>query len=193
MTVLKTTLFLFGMQGVLLAASPMVFLFFWETMSLSSFFLVMSDRSASSVKAALLYFIMTHLGAGALLAGFGVLGLGDLTLIWADVAVASSTLSPGMLLFASLLLLFGFASKAGLVPFHVWLPEAHPAAPSHVSALMSGTMLSMAVYGLLRILTDVLPTVSIVVASAVLILGLLSAVYGVLYASVESDSRMLAY
>ena len=194
MTVLKTTLFLFGMQGVLLAASPMVFLFFWETMSLASFFLVMSDRSASSVKAALLYFIMTHLGASALLAGFGVLGLGDLTLTLSDVAVASSTLSPGMLLFASLLLLFGFASKAGLVPFHVWLPEAHPAAPSHVSALMSGTMLSMAVYGLLRILTDVLPTVSIVVASAVLILGLLSAVYGVLYASVESDlKRMLAY
>ncbi len=193
-TIGKTALFLFGMQGVLLSTNPLTFLFFWEVMSLSSFFLVMADRSEASMKAALTYLVMTHLGAGALFAGFGLLGSESFFITFQNLPSTLSSLSPTILSVSFALFFFGFASKAGLVPFHTWLPEAHPAAPSHISALMSGVMLKMAVYGFLRVMLILLPVAPASWGVVVLALGLLSAIYGVLYAIVERDiKRMLAY
>lgn len=186
--------FIFGMQGVLLASSPFGFLVFWEVMSLSSFFLVMADKEPTSVRAALFYLIMTHLGAGAILAGFMILSQGSLLESFTRLAFLSQQLPPSVLFGTFLLFLFGFGSKAGLVPFHVWLPEAHPQAPSHISALMSGVMLKMALYGFLMVILTILPVVSTTSALIVIALGLLSAFYGVIYAVIERDvKRVLAF
>ncbi|MCX6714848.1 MAG: proton-conducting transporter membrane subunit [Candidatus Uhrbacteria bacterium] len=187
-------IFVLGMQGVLLAGTPFGFLVFWEIMSLSSFFLVMADKEAASVRAALFYLIMTHLGAGAILAGFMILSNGSLLESFTRLAILAQHLPPSTLFGVFLLFLFGFGSKAGLVPFHVWLPEAHPQAPSHISALMSGVMLKMALYGFLVMTFTVLPIGSSTAALIVIALGLLSAVYGVIYAVIERDvKRVLAF
>lgn len=187
-------IFIFGMQGVLLASSPFSFLVFWEVMSLSSFFLVMADKEVASIKAALFYLIMTHLGAGAILAGFMILSGGSFHASFAELAILAPKLSPSVLFGTFLLFLFGFGSKAGLVPFHVWLPEAHPQAPSHISALMSGVMLKMALYGFLIVTLTILPPVSTIPSLIVIALGLLSALYGVIYAVLERDvKRVLAF
>lgn len=187
-------IFIFGMQGVLLAGTPFGFLVFWEVMSLSSFFLVMADKEAASIRAALFYLIMTHLGAGAILAGFMILSNGSLLESFSRLAILAQDLPSSTLFVAFLLFLFGFGSKAGLVPFHVWLPEAHPQAPSHISALMSGVMLKMALYGFLVMMFSVLPIAGMTAALIVITLGLLSALYGVIYAVIERDvKRVLAF
>ncbi|MFZ2192961.1 MAG: proton-conducting transporter membrane subunit [Candidatus Moraniibacteriota bacterium] len=180
--------FVLGMQGVLLSNNSFAFLFFWEVMSITSFFLVFSDKKPESIKAAFLYFIMTHLGASAILGGFLILGSGEFIFNFDNINEASRNLSPGLLNLAFLLFVFGFGSKAGLVPFHVWLPEAHPQAPSNISAMMSGLMLKVAVYGFIMIILNFccIPGWAGII---VLILGLLSGVIGVLYAVVERDIK----
>jgi hydrogenase-4 component B len=185
--------FVLGMQGVLLSNNAFAFLFFWEVMSITSFFLVMVDKSKDSVRAAFLYFIMTHLGASAILGGFLILNNGSLFTDFTMIASLSANLSPKLLATTFLLFLFGFGSKAGLVPFHVWLPEAHPQAPSNISAMMSGLMLKVAVYGFIKIVFSLmnLPEWAGLV---VIGLGLLSSVVGVLYAVIERDvKRAFAY
>jgi len=185
--------FVLGMQGVLLASNSFSFLFFWEVMSITSFFLVLSDRTKESVKAAFLYFIMTHLGASAILGGFLILGKGSIFFDLNNINSASQNLSPAMLGLAFSLFIFGFGSKAGLVPFHVWLPEAHPQAPSNISALMSGLMLKIAIYGFILV-TLGFANVPVWAGLAVLFLGLLSAIVGVLNALTKRDIKTaLAY
>ncbi len=186
-------LFVFGMQCVLLANNVFSFMVFWELMSISSFFLVLSDKSKASFNAAFLYFIMTHLGALAILGGFLIVSGGALNFNLADLATASRTLSPGLLLTAFCLFFFGFGSKAGLVPFHVWLPEAHPQAPSNISALMSGLMLKIAVYGFLVVAFS-LATLPAWIGVMVMGVGLISGLTGALYAAIETDiKRIFAY
>ena len=188
LTQFLTVVFVLGMQGVLLSNNGLAFMFFWEVMSISSFFLVMADKTSQSVRAAFLYFIMTHLGASAILGGFLILSGGNLFFNFADVAALSGNLSPMLVVLTFLLFLFGFGSKAGLVPFHVWLPEAHPQAPSNISALMSGLMLKVAIFGFIKIvfaMTNLPDWAGIVVIA----LGLLSALVGVLYAVVERDMK----
>lgn len=186
-------LFVFGMQAVVLANNTFSFLFFWEIMSLSSFFLVLADKSKESFSAAFLYFIMTHLGASAILGGFLILGNGSLLFDFSSIATASQALSPLMLSVSFGLLLFGFGSKAGLVPFHVWLPEAHPQAPSNISALMSGLMLKVAIYGFLIVVLG-FSSLPIWSGPVVIGLGLISGLIGALYAALESDiKRAFAY
>lgn len=180
--------FVLGMQGVLLANNTFAFLFFWEVMSVTSFFLVFSDRKEESVKAAFLYFIMTHLGASAILGGFLILSGGAFIFNLSDIHAASQNLSPGLLSLSFLLFVFGFGSKAGLVPFHVWLPEAHPQAPSNVSAMMSGLMLKVAVYGFITIMLN-MAHIPGWAGLIVLFLGLLSGIVGVLYAAVTRDMK----
>ncbi len=182
------TVFVFGMQGVLFANNTFSFLFLWEIMSISSFFLVFADRKEESLKAAFFYFVMTHLGASAILGGFLILGNGSLLFNFSNIATASQNLSPTLEATAFLLFLFGFGSKAGLVPFHVWLPEAHPEAPSNVSALMSGLMLKVAVYGFIKIVFAFagLPSWA---GLTVIVLGLLSGVVGALHAVIERDIK----
>ncbi|TAK96118.1 hypothetical protein EPO05_02535 [Patescibacteria group bacterium] len=188
-----TSLFVLGMGGVLLAGNAIIFLFFWEMMSLASFFLVMSDGEEKSVRAAFIYLVMTHLGAAAILGGFLILGNGSLAFTFDGLAAAQHNLSPGMLLVSFLLFLFGFGSKAGLIPFHIWLPAAHPQAPTNISALMSGLMLKIAVYGFLKVvlIAGAWPLWTTVL---VMILGIASAFFGALYAVISRDiKRALAY
>lgn len=189
-----SALFIFGMQATILSSSVLAFLCFWEVMSLSAYFLVIADRKEDSLRAGLLYLIMTHLGFACLLVGMFTLAQGNPSITIAGLALQASTLPMSQLGIAFFFLLAGFGSKAGLVPLHQWLPYAHPQAPSNSSALMSGVMLKVALYGFLRFVVLLFPGVPTAWAMVVLFVGLLSAFFGVLHASVENDlKRLLAW
>ena len=186
-------LFLGGMVTVLLADDAYAFMVAWEVMALSSYFLVTTDHKVPDIRrAGFLYLLIAHVGAVALLLTFGVLqgGHGDYTFDTMRLA----EMTPFWASVVYLLALFGFGAKAGLVPMHVWLPEAHPAAPSPVSALMSGVMLKTAIYGLLRVTFDLLNLQIGWWGTLALALGLVTALYGVIFAAVQSDmKRLLAW
>ncbi|MDH4190975.1 MAG: hydrogenase 4 subunit B [Betaproteobacteria bacterium] len=185
--------FLASMALVLLADDAYGFMVCWETMALSSYFLVTSDhRSAEIRRAGFLYLLIAHIGALAILLCFGVLqgGGGDYT--FDAMRQLDHTPRWGGIAFA--LALFGFGAKAGIIPLHAWLPEAHPAAPSPVSALMSAVMLKTAVYGFLRVMFDLLDVKVWWWGVIVLVVGLTTALYGVVFSAVQSDmKRLLAY
>ena len=185
--------FLAAMALVLVADDAYVFMVAWETMALASFFLVTTDhRNAETRQAGFLYLLIAHVGAIAILLCFGVLqgGRGDYT-FEAMRAVSLAGFWPSAAFF---LALFGFGAKAGIVPLHVWLPEAHPAAPSPVSALMSGVMLKTAIYGLLRVTFDLLHLQLWWWGAIALAIGLLTALFGVIFAAAQTDmKRLLAY
>jgi hydrogenase-4 component B len=178
---------------VLLADDAYCFMVAWETLTLSATFLVMTNHRIAEIRrAAYLYFLISHVGALALLLCFGLLqaNTGDYTfanmrlqhldVFWASVAF--------------LLALFGFGAKAGIFPLHVWLPEAHPAAPSPVSALMSGFVLKAGLYGLLRTVFDLLHVQLWWWGAFMLALGLFTALFGVVFSTVQTDmKRLLAY
>jgi len=186
-------LFLVGMTLVLVADDAYAFMVAWEVMALSSYFLVTTDHKIPEIRrAGFLYLLIAHVGAVGLLLCFGVLdgGRGDYTFD----TIRFAQLTPFWATAAFLLALFGFGAKAGLVPMHVWLPEAHPAAPSPVSALMSGVMLKTAIYGLLRVTFDLLSVQIAWWGTLALALGLITAIYGVIFAAVQSDmKRLLAW
>ena len=190
---LEYHIFLASMALVLLADDAYVFMVMWETMALSSFFLVTTNHRIDEIRrAGYLYLLMAHVGAIAILLCFGVLQMhgGD----YSFASMRAQHLSPFWASLAFLLALFGFGAKAGIVPLHVWLPEAHPAAPSPVSALMSGVMLKTAIYGLLRVTFDLLGAQLWWWGVLLLALGLISALYGVVFSAVQSDmKRLLAY
>jgi hydrogenase-4 component B len=190
---LEYHVFLASMAMVVLADDAYAFMVMWETMALSSFFLVIANHRLAEIRqAGYLYLLVAHIGAIAILLCFGVLqaNTGDYTF----ANMRAQHLTPFWASVAFLLALFGFGAKAGIVPLHVWLPEAHPAAPSPVSALMSGVMLKTAVYGLLRVTFDLLPAQIWWWGVLVLALGLASALFGVVFAAVQVDmKRLLAY
>ena len=144
------------MNLVVLADDAFSFLIAWEFMSLSSWALVMANhRAPENARAGYIYLVMASFGTLALLLAFGLLaGAGRRLRLRRDARAPSGRSSPALIVL--LLVLVGAGSKAGLVPLHVWLPLAHPAAPSHVSALMSGVMTKVAVYGFIRIVFDLL-------------------------------------
>jgi hydrogenase-4 component B len=186
-------LFLAGMLLVVLADDAFMFMVSWEVMSLASYFLVAFHHDhAANRRAAFLYLLMAHVGALAILLGYGVLasfggGFGF-------DAMRGAELSFGWASIAFVLAFIGFGMKAGLVPLHAWLPEAHPAAPSHISALMSGVMLKVAVYGFIRFVFDLVGEFHWQWGVAVLMVGSVSALMGVLYALMQQDlKRLLAY
>ncbi len=185
--------FLSSMAFVLLADDAYAFMVTWETMALSSFFLVTSDhRNPEIRRAGYLYLLIAHIGAIAILLCFGVLqaGTGDYTF----AGMRAVEPAPAWTTVAFLLALFGFGAKAGILPLHVWLPEAHPAAPSPVSALMSAVMLKTAIYGLLRVIFDLLHTQIWWWGVLALGIGLVTALYGVVFSAVQTDmKRLLAY
>jgi hydrogenase-4 component B len=190
---LQYHLFLASMGVVFLADDAYTFMVAWETMALSSYFLVTTQHNLPDIRSAgFLYLLMAHIGAIAMLLSFGVLQGGSWHFTFD--AMRHAHLAPQWSLLAFVLALFGFGTKAGLVPLHVWLPEAHPAAPSPVSALMSGVMLKTAVYGVLRVTFDLLGHAEWWWGLIPLALGLLTAVYGVVFAAVQTDmKRLLAY
>jgi hydrogenase-4 component B len=185
--------FLAAMATVLIADDAYLFMVAWESMALASFFLVTSDHRLPEIRrAGFLYLLIAHVGAIAILLCFGVLqgGRGDYTFS----AMRTLLLTGAWPTVAFALALAGFGAKAGLLPLHVWLPEAHPAAPSPVSALMSGVMLKTAIYGLLRVTFDLLSIQLWWWGAIALTLGLLTALFGVIYAAAQTDmKRLLAY
>jgi len=194
-TNLAYAIFILAMILVVTAGNMVGFLFAWELMALSSYLLVVSEiRKKESAKAGVLYLVMTHGAAAFLIVAFLLWSKWAGTFDFLGWAAGAAQMPAGMRSALFLMLLIGFAAKAGAVPLHVWLPEAHPAAPSHVSALMSGAMLKTAIYGLLRFCVTMLPEGAVWWGIAVLLIGALSAVISVLYAVVERDiKRLLAY
>lgn len=178
---------------VLLANDAYSFLVAWEMLTISATFLVMSNHRIAEIRgAAFLYFLISHAGALALLLCFGLLqaGTGDYTFD----AMRAQHLAPFWASVAFVLALAGFGAKAGIFPLHVWLPEAHPAAPSPVSALMSGFVLKAGLYGLLRTIFDLLHLQIAWWGVLMLALGLFTALLGVVFSAIQSDmKRLLAY
>src|SRR5262249_50613319 len=182
-----------SMVMVVLARNGVLFLVGWEVMSLASYFLVTFEDEKEEARAAgLTYLIATHLGTAFLLAFSGMPGGPGGSMDFAAVSAAGvPSATTGSVLF--LLALVGFGTKAGFMPLHVWLPEAHPAAPSHVSAVMSGVMVKVGIYGLVRALT-LLPAAPAWWAWVLVGIGLLSGIWGVLFALAQHDlKRLLAY
>ena len=178
---------------VVISSGGFSFLFAWELMTIASFLLILFDAQRQQVlRAALAYLIMMHIGFVLLVAGFAsiysICGSGNFT----DLAVCFSC---GKTLPMFILFLLGFGMKAGLFPMHIWLPEAHPAAPSHVSAIMSGVMIKTGVYGIIRTLWYVvepqeLHTIGLIILAA----GIVTGLWGVILAAVQNDAkRLLAY
>lgn len=190
---LEYHVFLASMALVFLADDAYMFMVAWESMALSSYFLVTTDHNQPDVRrAGFLYLLIAHVGAIAILMSFGVMqsGHGDYTFS----AMRHTHLSDFWASIAFLLALFGFGAKAGILPMHAWLPEAHPAAPSPVSAMMSGIMLKTAIYGILRVSFDLLDTQLWWWGAFALALGLITALFGVIFAAVQVDmKRLLAY
>jgi len=185
--------FLGGMTLVVMASDAFSFLVSWEFMSLSSWALVVAHhQDEDNRRAGYIYLVMAVLGALALLLAFGLLAGPDGN--YAFDAMRQSARTPLLTSLILALALIGAGSKAGLVPLHVWLPLAHPAAPSHVSALMSGVMTKVAVYAFIRIAFDLASPLDWWWSMIVLALGGLTSVMGVLYALMQHDlKRLLAY
>src|SRR5487761_2026974 len=185
--------FLAGMNLVVIADDAFTFLLCWEFMSLTSWALVMAHhRDADNRRAGYVYLVMASFGTFALMLAFGLLA-GPNGGYAFDVMRAGHH-GPLIAALVLTLALLGAGSKAGLVPLHVWLPLAHPAAPSHVSALMSGVMTKVAVYGFIRVIFDLLGPPTWPASVVVIFLGGITAVMGILYAMMEKDlKRLLAY
>ncbi len=186
-------LFIAGMNGVLLADDGFSFLVAWEFMSLASWALVVSDHTREENRhAGMVYLTMAAFGTFCLLTCFGVLAGpgGDFTF----AAMRAHALGSAAAFLVVLLAVLGAGSKAGLVPVHAWLPLAHPSAPAHVSALMSGVMTKVALYALIRILLDLRGNVGWQWGAALMVVGGVTAVLGVLYAVLQDDlKKLLAY
>ena len=181
-----------SMLLVVVARNAMLFLLAWEIMSMASFFLVMFESERESVRrAGWTYLVATHIGTAFILVLFVLLGRHGLKLDFDGFSLASG--GAGLAAVAFLLAVIGFGTKAGFMPLHVWLPEAHPAAPSHVSAVMSGVMIKTGIYGLVRTLTFLgapPPWWGWVLIG----IGVVSGILGVLFALAQKDiKRLLAY
>ena len=185
--------FLAGMNLVVLADDAFTFLISWEFMSLASWALVLAHhRESDNTRAGYIYLLMAGFGTFCLLLAFGLLAGPEGS--YAFSTIRSGQPTPAIAALVLALALVGAGSKAGLVPLHVWLPLAHPAAPSHVSALMSGVMTKVAVYGFVRIVFDLIGAPTWWAGLVVLVLGGVTAALGVLYALMQHDlKRLLAY
>jgi formate hydrogenlyase subunit 3/multisubunit Na+/H+ antiporter MnhD subunit len=185
--------FLAAMNLVVLADDAFTFLLCWEFMSLASWALVVAHhRVRENTRAGFIYLVMASFGTLSLLLAYGLLAGADGQYSFA--AMRAAVHAPGTSALVLVLVLLGAGSKAGIVPLHVWLPLAHPAAPSHVSALMSGVMTKVAVYGLIRIVFDLLGEPVWWWGLLILLLGGITAALGVLYALMQHDlKRLLAY
>lgn len=188
-------LLLISLTAVFTAANAVLFLIAWELMALSAYFLVNFDHEKDEVRrAGTLFFIVSHAGTGALLLAFVLLGTWAGSFDFSAFHLASQTLTPIQRSLLFLLFFFGFGVKAGMIPVHVWLPAAHPVAPSNVSALMSAILIKTGIYGIIRVSFDFLGIPPLWWGLVVLAAGTASAILGILYALIEPNvKRMLAY
>jgi hydrogenase-4 component B len=182
-----------GMMMVVMARNGVLFLLAWEVMSLASYFLVTFDDENDSVQTAgWIYLIATHIGTAFLFAFFILLGKYGGSMNFDDLTILKSV-TPAAASILFMLSLVGFGTKAGIMPLHIWLPEAHPAAPSHVSAVMSGVMIKTGIYGIVRTLM-LLPAPPLWWGWLLVGIGAVSGVFGVLLALAQHDlKRLLAY
>ncbi|HEU4684248.1 MAG TPA: hydrogenase 4 subunit B [Nitrospira sp.] len=188
--------FLLSMTLVVLADNGFFFLLVWELMSLTSYFLVVTEHQDADVRrAGFFYLIMTHVGTVFIVLAFLLLFREAGTFSFGAYRDPNQPWPDAVRTFVFLAALVGFGTKAGIVPLHVWLPYAHPAAPSHISALMSGVMIKTAIYGLLRISFDLLGApMPWWWGFLLLLVGVISALLGVMYALMEHDlKRLLAF
>lgn len=186
-------LLVLSMMLVVMADGSFLFLFAWELMTIASFILILFDAERTEVlRAALAYLVMMHIGFIFLVAGF--VGI-DTTCGNSSFDYLSICFAEGKNLHIFILFLLGFGMKAGLFPMHVWLPEAHPAAPSHVSAIMSGVMIKTGVYGVIRVVSQMsVPEQIHTVGVILLTVGVVTGLWGVILAAVQNDvKRLLAY
>ena len=188
-------LLLLSLTVVFTAANAFFFLIGWEVMALVAYGLVTfyhEDRETR--RAGLLYIVMAHVDAGCLLLGFALLMHVSGSADFANFRAAAAQLSSAQQSAAFVLFFLGFGIKAGVIPFHIWLPAAHPVAPSNISALLSGIVLKAGIYGMVRFFLDGLGVLPSWAGLLVLVVGVASAVLGVLYALMEHDlKRLLAY
>ncbi len=192
--------FIAAMIGVVSVADWLVFLVFWELMTLASYFLVTFERgNPQAVRAGFKYFIMTHVATAGLLVAMLVLWDGTSSFSFAAHKAGLGLMTPSVRNFLLVLYLLAFSTKAGILPMGDWLPDAHPAAPSGVSAILSGVMIKLGAYGVLRVfwgtLTEIGGRTEVLAWGAVIaFLGALSALVGGLTAMKENDAkRLLAY
>lgn len=187
-------LFIASMVGLLVMDNAFWFIVLFEIMSLASWFLVIAEQDDESVSAGMLYFFIAHAGSVLIMIAFFLMWRQSGSLDFASFRELS--LSPGLASAVFLLAFFGFGAKAGMLPLHSWLPRAHPAAPSHASALMSGVMVKIGIFGILKVGIDLLAHSGIPLWWGIVVLafGAVSAVLGVLYALAEHDiKRLLAW
>lgn len=188
-------IFVVSMSMVVISANLFSFLVFWELMSLASYFLVISDfKHEKSVRAGTIYLIMTHAGTACLMAAFFLLYNYAHSFDYTVVKAAASAIPSQARDMIFLLLLVGFSTKAGVVPLHIWLPYAHPQAPSHISSIMSGVMIKIAIYGMIRLFVTLLGPAPAWWGATILALGMISCLVGVIYALMDHDlKKLLAY
>ncbi len=188
-----SNLFVAMMLLVVTVANACYFLIFWEMMTLVSYFLVTFEgEKKESIRAGYLYMLVAHAGTALIMFSFFIFYASTGSFDFS--AFRQAQLSPVLRDLVFLLGFIGFGAKAGVVPLHIWLPRAHPAAPSHISALLSGVMIKTAIYGILRVCVDFLGASFLWWGIVVLCFGALSAILGVLFALSEHDiKRVLAY
>ena len=188
-------LVLLSLALVFTAANSFFFLIAWELMSIAAFCLVTFEHEKPEARrAAVVFLVMSHAGTGLLLAGFLLLGAAGRSVDFARFHLLASTLSPFDQGLVFLLFFLGFGVKAGMVPLHIWLPDAHPVAPSNISALMSGIVIKTGIYGMARVFFDFYGPPPLWMGTLVLAVGVVTALVGVLCALMEHDiKRLLAY
>lgn len=186
-------LFLVSIFFVFTASHVGLFLIAWEIMTLVSFCLIIHEHEQpQTLRAGFIYFVMSHFGTAFIVAAFFLLAQVNQTFSFKLFAVGNMSESIRNFVFAAALI--GFGTKAGMIPFHIWLPKAHPAAPAHVSALLSGVMIKAGIYGMCRFFLEFLGPGPLWWGLLILSLGAVSAFLGVLYAAIEQDiKRLLAY
>ncbi|MEO8596711.1 MAG: hydrogenase 4 subunit B [Candidatus Solibacter sp.] len=186
---------LIGLTLVFTAADAFLFMSAWEVMAVSAFCLVAFEHEKAETRhAAVVYIIMSHAGTVMILAAFLLLAAFTSSMDFSSFHLAASELPPAEQGAVFLLFFAGFGVKAGIVPLHIWLPDAHPVAPSNVSALMSGIVIKSGIYGMARVFFDFYGPPPLWTGTVVLAVGVVTALVGVLYALQEHDlKRLLAY
>ena len=177
-------LFILSMIILVISNDMLTFLIFWELMSIFSFLLVIYEGSEESRSAGFLYFLMTHIGTILITAGFIMLYLKTSSFSFDYYKGAA-----GIMILAAAIT--GFSIKAGIMPFHTWLPYAHPVAPANISAVMSGVMVNMAIYGILKFLFVFSSGSDSFLGIVLLVIGALSALLGIMYAMAQKDIKKL--
>jgi len=187
--------FILAMVLVVSVSNVFVFLVAWEIMSLVSYFLVIFDsKHERSVQAGMIYIVMTHIGTAFLLAAFLIMYKYAHSFDFFAIKNACQIMPHQTKNIVFFFLLIGFGTKAGIVPLHIWLPYAHPQAPSHISSIMSGVMIKTAIYGIIRFVIFILGVNSSWWGVVVVVVALISCLVGVIYALMEHDiKRLLAY